>query len=161
MTEETKRAVPRRKVGRPKKSESVAPVSSGADTEQTSSDCAPFGAEFASAMPHEAPSSLPSPVGSVVPNEGPVEAPTLPREPLTPAMQELRARMEEKAAESPPKGKCPYTWSFSRPAMVPMGYRNPATGEVDHDKIQEHIDRCWAIDTVPEIPGILIGKRKV
>lgn len=77
----------------------------------------------------------------------------------TPAMAEMRQRMEQKAAAEPAPAPHPYEWRIVSSKIVPFHYRDPSTGEVSEEKIREHIAYCWRIETPPEIPGVLISRK--
>jgi hypothetical protein len=80
-------------------------------------------------------------------------------EEATPARAELQAKLEARAQDEPKRGPNPYSWQIVKLDMIPFGFRDPATGEPDRAKINEHVERCWAIGTAPDISGVLISER--
>jgi len=74
----------------------------------------------------------------------------------TPAMQELKAKMEAQAEAEPERGPHPYKWSIAATAMIPFGFRDPATGDPSKERIEAHVAECWRAETIPSIAGVLV-----
>lgn len=74
----------------------------------------------------------------------------------TPAIRELREKMEAKAAAEPERPPHPYKWRIECRAMIPFAMLDPATGEPSKERIEAHIEDCWRVGTAPDIAGVLV-----
>lgn len=77
----------------------------------------------------------------------------------TPAMKQLREKHEAKAEGEDDKGPHPYTFQVNNAPAVPMGLRDPMTGNPSRDLIEEHLQYCWNIGATPIIEGVMVGER--
>lgn len=77
-----------------------------------------------------------------------------------PVMPRLRQKAEEEAQDGTGamKGPHPYEYTINAPGSVPDAYRN-AEYEIDSALIDDHLQRCYNIDTNPQIPGLMIGRK--
>lgn len=71
-------------------------------------------------------------------------------------MQELKAKLEAQAEVEPERGPHPYKWRIEATAMIPFGFRDPATGDPSKERIEAHVAECWRADTAPSIAGVLV-----
>ena len=77
-----------------------------------------------------------------------------------PVMARLRQKAEGELQEGrgATKGPHPYTYEINSPGNVPDAYRD-GNYDIDTALIDEHLQCCFNIDTTPQIPGLLIGRR--
>lgn len=101
-------------------------------------------------------SPSPASFGEPVEEMQPSTTSTVAATPETPAMQELKAKMEAQAEAEPERGPHPYKWSIAATAMIPFGFRDPATGDPSKERIEAHVAECWRAETIPSIAGVLV-----
>jgi len=83
-----------------------------------------------------------------------------PSETEVPVMQRLRQKAQQEAENGvgAPKGKHPYEYSVASFPAIPAAFRDE-NGDVDHDKINTHLQDLYDHDRSPIITGLMIGRR--